>query len=69
MERIGEALNVSKKTVSLDLKEVVTEGNNPARPKGGRPKGKAKGSSSGQSRRSKFGEDVETKVACAILTL
>jgi hypothetical protein len=28
MERIAEALNVSKKTISLDLSEIVTEGNN-----------------------------------------
>jgi transposase len=73
MEQIGQALDVSKKTISLDLKEVVTEGNNPARPKGGRPKGSGKSSGSGSSngggrpRRSKFGEDVETKVACAVL--
>ena len=43
MERIAEALNVSTKTVSFDLKEVFTQGKNPHRPKGGRPKG-SKGS-------------------------
>lgn len=32
-----EYRGVTKKTVSLDLKEVVTQRNNPPRPKGGRP--------------------------------
>jgi transposase len=38
MEQIATQLGVSQKTISLDLQGVVTKGNNPPRPKGGRPK-------------------------------
>jgi ParB-like chromosome segregation protein Spo0J len=39
MQQIADALSVTQKTISKDLAGVYTQGINPARPQGGRPKG------------------------------
>jgi ParB-like chromosome segregation protein Spo0J len=55
MEQIGAVLGVSKKTISLDLNEIVTQGNNQEHAKTARnPKGsgRPKGTKSSQSKKS-----------------